>query len=246
MIKFNSKNCLYSLALIFFLFNSIFFVSSAYYADVDIVLRNNGNVYIEGISNHPMLKNGVYSDLLFKKNDFWIFNLTLEGKFDQFVYDLTFPRDSVINYLNIPNNLGFTQKSEGITVFGYDSGNSVSLIAQYSFEGKDSFFGFSWYFYLILFILIVFLIFYLRKVKSHKKYKLDLNFDFDTLNPRQKDIMNLILENKGKIKQSDLQKKIDFPKSSLSRNINSLERKGLIKKISDGKSNLILINKKKE
>jgi uncharacterized membrane protein len=61
----------------------------------------------------------------------------------------------------------------------------------------------------------------------------------DKLNERQKEVIknypirqqyliNLILKNDGHIKQNVLTKSVEFPKSSLCRNLQSLERKKII------------------
>jgi uncharacterized membrane protein len=60
------------------------------------------------------------------------------------------------------------------------------------------------------------------------------------LTERQKEIVNLVSKNK-RITQKGLQDKLNMPKSSLSRNVESLVKKRILKKEQKGMSNLITI-----
>jgi uncharacterized membrane protein len=55
--------------------------------------------------------------------------------------------------------------------------------------------------------------------------------------------MNILVENKKPMTQAQIQTELKIPKASVSRNIKSLELKGLIEKESAGISNLIRIKK---
>jgi uncharacterized membrane protein len=55
--------------------------------------------------------------------------------------------------------------------------------------------------------------------------------------------MQLLLERNISLTQTDIQKELQIPKASVSRNIHGLERKGLIEKEPIGMSNLIRLKK---
>jgi uncharacterized membrane protein len=59
-------------------------------------------------------------------------------------------------------------------------------------------------------------------------------------------IVETIQKNKGSITQAKLEKSLEIPKSSLSRNIESLVRKNILVKESKGMTNLIMIKPEKE
>jgi uncharacterized membrane protein len=63
------------------------------------------------------------------------------------------------------------------------------------------------------------------------------------LNHRQKQILQLLQKRNIPLTQTDIQKELQIPKASVSRNILGLERKGLIEKEQIGMSNLIRLKK---
>jgi uncharacterized membrane protein len=67
--------------------------------------------------------------------------------------------------------------------------------------------------------------------------------DMKGLNDRQKQIMKLLYERNTPLTQTDIQKELQIPKASISRNVRGLERKGLIEKEQIGISNLIRLKK---
>ena len=97
-----SKKHLNKFFLIFFLFILILSSVSAesdYYADITIDVDLSGFVTIEGVTNYPdlLIKNTeVYT---VKKQSYWLLNITKEEIFSDFVYVLTLPESSSINYI---------------------------------------------------------------------------------------------------------------------------------------------------
>ncbi|MBN1377291.1 winged helix-turn-helix transcriptional regulator [Candidatus Woesearchaeota archaeon] len=66
--------------------------------------------------------------------------------------------------------------------------------------------------------------------------------NIEALSKRQKQIYMIVRKHK-RITQSNLQDKLNLPKSSLSRNIDSMVRKGIIEKKKRGMTNLIMLKK---
>ena len=63
------------------------------------------------------------------------------------------------------------------------------------------------------------------------------------LSDREKLILDKLKET-GKIKSSYLRKMVDIPKASFSRHIQELEKKGLVKRIGEGKNKIVELVKK--
>lgn len=76
--------------------------------------------------------------------------------------------------------------------------------------------------------------------KKKRKY----NIDYNKLNERQKDIVSFLIKRKGECLQVEIERGLKLPKSSLSRNINSLIKKEIIIKNNVGMSNKISLCKK--
>ena len=93
----------------------------------------------------------------------------------------------------------------------------------------------------------IFIYTYLLKKKKQKQRitqsEINTGFDFTGLSDRQKKIMELLLQKNRPLSQSMIQKELDLPKAAVSRNITSLELKGLIEKEKIGMSNLIRLKK---
>jgi len=79
----------------------------------------------------------------------------------------------------------------------------------------------------------------IKKVKKIPKLK----YDFKGLTARQKNIMKFLIEKNHPVIMSKIVKELNLPKSSVSRNISSLELKGLIEKESIGVSTMIRLKK---
>ena len=110
-----SKHIYFS--IISLLLISIIYLTSVqaenFYADISIDVDSSGFVTIDGITNHPdlLVKNSeIYTS---KKQSYWLLNITKEDVFSDFIYILTFPEKSSINYI----------KSSGFISIEDDKGN---------------------------------------------------------------------------------------------------------------------------
>ena len=99
---------------------------------------------------------------------------------------------------------------------------------------------------LILSIILIIVLY----VKKKNKFITDTTLTKDSkqynlsgLTDRQKKIMELLIERNRPLTQTEIQQELKIPKAAVSRNINSLEIKGLIEKEKIGMSNLIKIKK---
>jgi len=106
---------------------------------------------------------------------------------------------------------------------------------------------------LIAFILvIVAIIFYLsrkRKPKTgiEKATKIEITGRMrdiiQTLSDRERKIVELLIENNGKLTQAEIRHFLKIPKATVSRDINSLKRKGIVETIKIGRNKEIILTK---
>jgi hypothetical protein len=172
--------------------------------------------------------------------------------FSEFVYDLTLPKGSSINYIKSSGSIHIEESLGNLIVRGFGENESLSIIIQYQTEKKENFLILENIVYLLLLLAIVIVsIFILILFLKEKKIKgiqptADAKKplgDIKGLNHRQKQIMKLLHERNIPLTQTDIQKKLQIPKASISRNVRGLERKGLIEKEQIGISNLIRLKK---
>ncbi len=235
------------------------------YADVVFDVSDTGSVNIKGLTNHPSLSERTTNELTSKKGDYWVFNLSLNETFSAFVYSVELPEGAVISYakgstpVRIGNNGRTFVKATGTS-------KEMGITIQYSIEnGKKSTGN------LILIPVAVLLavfsilagIFIRSRRKLHPAREAnhvpeagqDLSYqeakqkqqwyDKSLLAERQRQIVELMEKHGKPVTQKRIEEEMGIPKSSLSRNIESLIRRGIIKKEGKGMTNIISINPKK-
>ena len=155
----------------FLLFVSITYLSSVhaenYYADISIDVDSSGFVTIDGITNHPdlLVKNTeIYTS---KKQRYWLLNITKEDVFSDFIYVLTLPEGSSINYIKSSGFIKIEENQGNLQVKGFGENESFLLSVQYQTEKltENQMINFDLIFLLlivgiIILIIILFSIFY--------------------------------------------------------------------------------------
>lgn len=219
-----------------------------YYADITIEVDSSGFVTIDGITNHPDLLKKNTEIYTSKKQSYWLLNISKEGIFSDFVYVLTLPKESSINYIKSSGFISIEEKKGNLLVKGFGENESFSIIVQYQIEKLTEnqmieldYISIILIVSIIILIIISIVIIIKEKIKiKQPKYS---QYDFKGLNQRQKEIMNLLIDKNTPITQTEIQKELNIPKAAVSRNIRGLELKGLIEKEQIGMSNLIRIKK---
>jgi uncharacterized membrane protein len=218
-----------------------------YYADVTIDVDSYGFVTIDGTTNYPDLltKNAeIYTS---KKQSYWLLNITKDENFTDFIYYLTLPERSSINYIKSSGSIRIEEDKGKLIVNGFGENELFSIQIQYQIgKSTEESIKFDPIFIFLIAAIIVLIailveIFIKEKVKTQ-----DLNedsYDFKGLNQRQKQIMKLLIDRKTPLTQTDIQRELNIPKAAVSRNIRGLELKGLIEKEQIGMSNLIRLKK---
>ena len=244
-----SKKIFYLLLFLVFIIIYIPTISAEnYYADITIEVDSSGFVTIDGVTDHPdlLIKNTeIYTS---KKQSYWLLNITKDDIFSEFIYVLTLPKGSSINYIKSSGFISIENNEGNLLVKGFGENESISILIQYQTEKleenqiiKNDIILFSLLISII--ILVIIMIFLLIKEKPKINRSKDNNYNFKGLNNRQKEIMHLLIEKNTSMTQTEIQKELNIPKAAVSRNIRGLEIKGLIEKEQIGMSNLIRIKK---
>jgi uncharacterized membrane protein len=98
----------------------------------------------------------------------------------------------------------------------------------------------------VLIICLIIVLFYVDKKEkplTSNNNENTFSLELKGLNDRQKKILKLLEENNVPLTQTDIQRELELPKASVSRNIRRLEIKGLIEKEQIGMSNIIRLKK---
>jgi uncharacterized membrane protein len=162
------------------------------------------------------------------------------------------PKGSSINYIKSSGSIHIEESLGNLIVRGFGENESLSIVIQYQIEKRENSLLPENIIYLFLFsaiiivcILLLVLLFKEKKMKGIRPivYTKKPLGDLKGLNHRQKQIMQILHERNTSLTQTDIQKELQIPKASISRNIRGLEQKGLIEKEQIGMSNLIRLKK---
>jgi len=247
------KKILLLFILIFSISNAY---SEQYYADITIDIFANGEVSIDGTTNIDSLKGVENSQMYTSKNQkTWTFNLTTEETLTNFIYELNLPEGGEITYIQTTPTFRITQDNGKVKLIGIGENREMNILIQYTIDtnGKNFFFGHIYSFAilgLVIFGIFTFLIIRRKPKKTEEKItekkeidtenKIEEKTENETqeeseeidltrfnLNERQLQIVKILREHK-ELTQKELEKIMVIPKSSISRNIQSLSAKGII------------------
>ena len=210
-------------------------LSFSYYADVVFDVQDNGDVLVSGFSDNLDLNEGLHQELTSKDKEFWVFDLNLNENFSSFAYEINLPDNTKLNYLNLTGFSNISTSTDKITITGFGENKPLSLKVQYSFGDKEMSLDWLWLILAVTIIGIFMFVFEKLKKRKTKPKK-----DYKHLTERELSIIKF-LEKNNYSTQNKIEKALGIPKSSLSRNLLSLEKKGIIKKQQKGLSNLIYI-----
>lgn len=244
------------LIFLFVLFLSIFSVSANYYADISINVNEDGGVSVNGKTDFSGLQNITNSQLYtYKNKEYWILNISFDDVFDYYLFELTLPQSSQINYIKTTPDIRFEDSNDRLKVIGVGENRKFNLVVQYKItnyviDEQNS--SVAIMIIIVLLITIMTWLYLLFKNNPLNKKEMILPEEdpinnvvdiSDVLPERQKDILKILRDNNGKISQKELENKMEIPKSSISRNVKTLESKGLISKERIGQINYIILKK---
>ena len=219
-----------------------------YYADIEIDISPTGLVSARGITNHPKLNITETNSYTSKKGVLWTLNISIEEEFSDYVYSVNFPKSSVISYLKTPSSMRIVDENGKLSVKATGKNEKFYILAQYRIEKNNSF-NFPTISNVVIYsslIIISLIITGWIISKSKKPAILKPHYNPEFLTERQKVIVDFVMKNNNSVTQAIIEKELKIPKSSLSRNIDFLVRKGVLKKESTGMTNIIYFDTKQE
>lgn len=256
--KMNKTKKIFTI-IVFFIFLLIIFISSANadeytVRNIDIKVDELGYATITGATDHPDLL--VESTQRYTSNNkgLWTLNITKQEVFSEYNFNLTLPKGAALRGFDTTGSFLLEANQNNIVINGWGYNKSLSIIVQYmvnkvSDDASTLDFNVLLIFIVLIIIVLIYLVYSIFEERRNKKIKLDdeiVNQDdkyFKGLNSRQKDIVKLLLESDNPLTQGDIQKELDIPKAAVSRNIHSLEVKGVVEIEKMGMSNLIRLKK---
>jgi uncharacterized membrane protein len=212
--------------------------AQSYYADININLESAGFVTITGETDHPALLIKDSQGYLEKKQNIWTFHLEKKELFSDFVYVVNLPQGASVNYIKSSGTFRIEQGNGNLNIRGYGQNKSIDILVQYELH-KDSK-NTQWIIMIpIIAIALSSALYFLvhRKKKSPPKKTPEIK----NLTTRQRKIVELLVKEDKPLTQIGIQEKLHIPKASVSRNIRTLELKGIIEKEKTGMSNIIRI-----
>lgn len=212
-----------------------------YYADIDIEVDDAGFVTIEGETNYPNLITENTENYTSKKQSTWLLEIKNDEIFSDYVYRVKLPSSASVNYVKSSGVFRIENDNGNIMINGFGQDEKLSIIIQYSLK-KESESNLVFVFSIIILIVIGFVAFALIKKRKPKKKAVEnkeVVYDKTGLSVRQKEIIDLLLRENKPLTQAKIQKEMNIPKASVSRNLRSLELKGLIEKEKAGMTVMI-------
>lgn len=252
-------NRFFCIFFVFFLFwcNMCNIFAQGYYADIIIDVDDKGRTSITGSTNYLFFENVSLSDDFTSKIDGnWLFNISSDVVFSDFVYRLNLPEGVDVNYIKTTKNFRIDDSGDGIALVGSGSNRNLEVVVQYSID-NDVYDSLDGNVYLIAFFsgvgffFVLFLSFAIyRRYFDKTKQEIVIEnagdvierFHYDNLTVRQKKIVDLLSENE-KLTQTQISRMLDIPKSSVSRNVSTLEVKGFVQREESGISNFVFLRK---
>jgi uncharacterized membrane protein len=224
-----------------------FAAAQTYYADVTLDVSPTGAVGVSGIANHPMLQSRKTDAITSKRGSYWLFNLTLPANdtFSDYVFDVRLPDGAAVNYVKAGGQFRIATEDGRIAVRGLGKDQGMWVVIQYQIgenattqpkiEESPDYPAYAAA-TLALGALAAYLVMRRRRTAEEAEV---LSYDPDMLTDRQKDIMGAIKDAGRPVNQSVICERLKLPKSSVSRNVDSLERMNLITKTRTGMSTML-------
>jgi uncharacterized membrane protein len=226
--------------------------AQSYYADLRIAVDVSGFVTIQGQTDYPGLlaeNTEVYTS---KQQSMWLLNITKPEVFSAFVYSLTLPQGAVIRYVRSSGSVQIQDTAGVMVVHGAGENTSLSIVLQYQLQKQGSVLLDNLVYLVLLTLIVIVGVLLVVEYRKEKKPRQASSqpptntapvIEWKGLNARQQEIMRLLTERTVPLTQTDIQRELQIPKASVSRNLRGLERKGLIEKEQIGMSNLIRVKR---
>ncbi len=200
--------------------------------DFIFTVKDTGEVAITGNTNYNSFK-GVNNEFTSKDKNIWYLNIT-SPLFDKYTYLIKLPKYSVMNVIKANNKFVIGEKDGVIAISGSGNNKELNVFIEYAIDKEESLFDQSLIIAGITLLLIIGGGVYF--IKRKRTLKQSINRTLYT--ERQLVILDYIQKH-GSVTQAVLEKELEIPKASLSRNIKTLTQKGVIFSETKGMSNVI-------
>jgi hypothetical protein len=208
-------------------------------------IQNNGDIKVYYNADNSSYTNTLFKNITSKQEGIWTVNITKTFRGDT-TYRFILPEYGVVDYVKTNSKIRIEENDGRITITGISLDRKIDMFLQYVVneeEQKNNYITNSVMILLgvTLLSIIIFLIMKLRHKKKEKAQHTSepnkqLNRELHT--ERQLQIIDYIKKH-GSVTQAQLEHELKLPKSSLSRNIETLVQKGVLFKESKGMSNYI-------
>jgi len=224
-----------------------------YYADTVFDIANDGGVTISGATNHPELGAQVKEKLTSKTNGIWTITLNPSGDFSEYVYEIILPAGAQLIDTNSPTGNRIDSTNDRIRIIGTGEQTTYLVSARYITRAQPKEENLTFVFVGLLLLVIILVGIWgageLRKRKKCESGEIKTSliekpkYNKEALTERQLQLVEYLEKGKGSATQAELQKQFELPKASLSRNLDTLERKGIITKERKGMTMLVMLKK---
>lgn len=218
-------------------------LSAAYYADIEIDIGESGTAMISGTTNHEFLSPGIKDELTSKIGKYWLFKIDLNDTFADFVYAVRLPENASINYIKASGSIRIENESGRIVVRGTGRNEPLRITIQYSLNIAQKqnaliLFALAACLLIALFVAGIFL---LKKKQAAMLSEEAKKEKYGTLSERQLAIIIFLEKQNGIASQKAVAEALGIPKSSVSRNVEALIKKGYLRKEKKGMTNLLIL-----
>ncbi len=224
-----------------------------YYADIVFDIANDGSVAISGATNHPELNAGTTQGLTSKKDGIWTITINPSGEFSEYIYKIILPAGAQLIDANSPSGNRIDTENDRINIIGTREQTTSFVSARYITRAQPKEENLTFVFVGLLLLVIILVGIWgageLRKRRTCEAKKTMPTptqkpiYNKEALTERQLQIVEYLEKGKGNATQAELQKRFELPKASLSRNLETLERKGIITKERKGMTMLVMLKK---
>jgi uncharacterized membrane protein len=234
---------------------AIFIISTAnaseYYADIVMDISSNGDTQISGTTNHPLLSERNTTDFISMQKGDWTFEANFDSNFAAYLFEIILPADAQITSSQISGEYRIATKDNRIAIIASGEEKQLSININYKTQPQPPVSNYIPLGAAIIIILGIIIIFIIKekvrgKTKPAAKETSPLTvINKEALTERQILIVEY-LERKGKsATQKEIELALKLPKASLSRNLATLEHKGIVKKEEKGMTMIVWLNTKK-
>ncbi|VVB74401.1 Uncharacterised protein [uncultured archaeon] len=227
--------------------------AEGYYADTVFDVASDGSVAISGATNHADLNAQLTEKLTAKKDGIWTITINPTGEFSEYVYEIILPAGAQLIDVNTPNGSRIDAESARIKIIGTGEQTTYFVSARYITRAQPKEENLMFVLIgLMLLVIILIGIWGAGELRKRKKCESGATkitpsekpkYNKEALTEIQLQIVEYLENGKGSATQAELQKKFELPKASLSRNLEGLERKGIIAKERKGMTMLVMLKK---